>query len=259
MKPIARMTLILALGLGALIVTPIAKAGFVVSHAPAVNPRSLSENISASHPEPVEGWLAPAQSRTLRRAQDASLGFRIGTKLQPASPDRIDQGSNARPDRTLYAKFEIAFDITGTAATNMYFPYDLDTPTGIEPGTGINVDAYLLPPNQADWTNGENSAVFLLSTGAGTWYGSEAGLVPTGSPEWRCRFTPETAGTWQYKVRAQDAAGTAESAIQQFSVIDSSRKGFVRISATDPRFFEFSDGTPFVAPLINVEEGNPFQ
>ena len=79
MKPIARMTLILALGLGALIVAPIAKAGFVVSHAPAVNPGSLSENFSASHPEPVEGWLAPAQSRTLRRAQDAQAVIRIGS------------------------------------------------------------------------------------------------------------------------------------------------------------------------------------
>jgi len=42
-----------------------------------LSPWCLSENTSASHPGSVEGWLVPAQIRTLRQAQDAQLGFRI--------------------------------------------------------------------------------------------------------------------------------------------------------------------------------------
>ena len=88
--------------------------------------------------------------------------------------------------------------------------------------------------------------------------GAEVALAPTGKAEWRCRFTPEIVGTWKYKIRATDAGGISESAVYEFYCIDSDRKGFIRVSPTDSRFFEFSDGTPFVAPLINVEEGNPF-
>jgi hypothetical protein len=39
-------------------------------------------------------------------------------------------------------------------------------------------------------------------------------------------------------------------------VIASRNHGYIRVSPTDPRYFEFSDGTPFVAPLINVEDGH---
>ena len=41
-------------------------------------------------------------------------------------------------------------------------------------------------------------------------------------------------------------------------MIPSDRAGFVRVSETDPQRFAFSDGSPFNAPLINVELGSPF-
>ncbi len=77
-------------------------------------------------------------------------------------------------------------------------------------------------------------------------------------PDWRCRFTPDVVGTWHVKVRATDASGTAESTAESFDCAPSDRKGFIGVSQTDSRFFEFSDGTPFFTPLINVEEGSPF-
>ena len=194
MKPIARITLILALVLAALVMAPVmVKAGLVVSHSPAGNPK-----------------LQPS-------------GPAIGS-IRVQTPGQI----------ALYAKFEIAFDITGTTATNMYFPYDPDTPTGIEPGIGINVDTYLLPPNQGDWTKAKALPCFYYQPVQELGTGSEAGLVPTGSPEWRCRFTPETVGTWQYKVRVQDASGISESASQQFSAFTSNRKGFIRSARPIP-------------------------
>ena len=157
-----------------------------------------------------------------------------------------------------YAKLEVAFDITNTAATNMYFPYDKNPPAGIQPGAGISVNALLLPPGQANWAASKTLPCFYYQPVQDLGSGAEVTLAPTGKAEWRCRFTPETVGQWQYKIRATDAGGTTESAIHEFDCVDSNRKGFIRVSPTDSRFFEFSDGTPFVAPLINVEEGSPF-
>jgi hypothetical protein len=79
-----------------------------------------------------------------------------------------------------------------------------------------------------------------------------------GDAEWRCRFTADVVGTWRYKLQAADAGGSSESQEAQFTCAQSEEKGFVEVSQTDSRFFEFSDGTPFVAPLINVEQGSPF-
>ena len=158
-----------------------------------------------------------------------------------------------------YAKFEAAFDITDTAATNMYFPYDPNPPAGVQPGAGISVDALLLPPGQADWAASKTLPCFYYQPVEELGSGAEVALAPTGKAEWRCRFTPSLVGTWKYKIKATDAGGISESAVYEFYCIDSDRKGFIKVSPTDPRFFEFSDGAPFTAPLINVEEGSPLQ
>ena len=157
-----------------------------------------------------------------------------------------------------FAKFEVAFDVTSATASNPYFPYDPSPPPGITPGAGISVDLRLLPPGQSNWMNSKALPCFYYQPVQELGSVENVALLPTGKAEWRCRFTPEIVGTWQYKIRATDAAGTSESPVHRFGCVSSSRKGFVGISPTDSRFFEFSDGTPFVAPLINVEEGGPF-
>ena len=156
-----------------------------------------------------------------------------------------------------FARFEIAFDLT-TSANNPFFPYDPHPPPGVPIGTGISVDALLLPPGQTNWANGKLLPCFYYQPVQQLGSGTGVALVPTGRTEWRCRFTPDVVGTWQYKIRATDVGGTTESPIYSFGCVNSTRKGFVRVSPTDWRFFEFSDGTPFITPLINIEEGGPF-
>jgi hypothetical protein len=158
----------------------------------------------------------------------------------------------------LYGLFEIGVVITNTTATNPYFPYDEDTPPGVETATGITVDALLLPPEETDWHEARTLPCFYYQPVEEVGSGDHAALLPVGEAEWRCRFTPDTVGTWSYKIQVTDAGGSSESEQGQFTCVQSDRKGFVQVSQTDPRFFEFSDGTPFVTPLVNVEEGNPF-
>jgi hypothetical protein len=150
-----------------------------------------------------------------------------------------------------YAKFEIIFDLTDTSATNPYYPFDASPPPGIEAGTGVTVDALFRAPGETVWQSLPCFYYQPMTEASGE-------LLPSDDPDWRCRFAPDEVGTWQYKIRATDASGTTESITRQFDCAASDRKGFVQVSQRDPRFFEFADGTPFVTPLVNVEQGNPF-
>ncbi|MGD2207475.1 MAG: hypothetical protein PVH17_11925, partial [Anaerolineae bacterium] len=149
-----------------------------------------------------------------------------------------------------YDTFEFSPTITTTAA-NPYFPYDPAPPSGVEPGLGATVDASYLAPGATEWTF---APCF--------WYQPveefNGALLPAGEAEWRCRFAPRVVGQWAYKVRVTDAAGTRETPVSYFDCVASSSKGFVEVSPQDHRFFEFSDGTSFLTPLVNVEQGSPF-
>jgi len=77
----------------------------------------------------------------------------------------------------------------------------------------------------------------------------EEGLYLTGDPVWKVRFAPQQTGTWRHRVRATDASGTVQSAEGAFTVVPSAlphNHGLIRVSPTDPGYFEYSDGTPFI-------------
>lgn len=187
--------------------------------------------------DPSVGW----------KGELSSTGMMIGA-IAVQTPEPIEK----------FSKFEISFDIVNTVASNPYFPYDGSAPAGVENGTGITVDALLLPPGVNDWSQAQILPCFYYQPVEQGGSGANVDLLPKGKAEWRCRFTPQVIGDWQYKVRATDASGTTASQPQLFTCVESARKGFVKVSSTDPRFFEFSDGTPFMTPLINTEQSSPF-
>ena len=140
-----------------------------------------------------------------------------------------------------YEKMEVAFQLA-TVADNVYLPYDL---TPLMGQWGVSVDMLLTDPSGVDKT----TPCFYYQP-------VDNNLLPVGPADWRCRFAPDVIGVWQYHVRAIDRSGSAESATSQFNVTPSASHGFVQVSPTDHRYFDYSDGTPFAAPLVNVEVGN---
>lgn len=70
---------------------------------------------------------------------------------------------------------------------------------------------------------------------------------PSGEPGWRARFTPRTSGHYSAIAVWRQAGQRRESPAATFEGMRSSRRGFVRVSRSDPRFFEFSTGEPFFA------------
>jgi hypothetical protein len=76
-------------------------------------------------------------------------------------------------------------------------------------------------------------------------------LTPLGRPEWRVRITPREEGQYKYSLRIRlrnslaapwDTLDTPE---RSFVCKPSANKGFVRVSKTDARFFEFENGEFF--------------
>lgn len=171
---------------------------------------------------------------------------------------------------TEYAKFEITFSIDNTIATNLQFPYDPAPPPGLSPGVGVTVNGLFLPPGQADWSRAIVQPGFLFQDYQRQQIGGQEWDYPNGNPVWKIRFSPQAPGIWQYLVEAQDAsicaAGVSpclnwtKSAAGSFTVTapDPGNHGFIRVSKTDPRYFEFSDGKAFVPLGYNAAFSNTY-
>jgi len=70
-------------------------------------------------------------------------------------------------------------------------------------------------------------------------------MYPDGQPVWKARFAPREIGDYEALAYVKDRDGEMQSKAVRFKSVPSDRKGFVRVSKRDPRFFEFSEGQPF--------------
>lgn len=81
-------------------------------------------------------------------------------------------------------------------------------------------------------------------------------LYPQAAPYWRIRFAPTATGEFSYTITARDARGETQWGPATFKSVPSRKHGFVRVSAHDPRYFEFDDGSPFFPIGHNIR--SPF-
>ncbi len=70
-------------------------------------------------------------------------------------------------------------------------------------------------------------------------------VIPLGRPGWAVRFAPMQEGEYRYRIRVRDRWGSAEWGPGTLRAGPARSPGFVRVSAHDPRFLEYSDGTFF--------------
>ena len=161
-----------------------------------------------------------------------------GPTIHDFTPNESDYPSSQVPQ---YEKFEITFQVD-TEATNVQLPYYPTPPAGIQPGTGISVDAQFSNDN---WQTVYTQPAFYYQDFADEIKSGQEWYYPTGNYSWKVRFTPNQSGTWQYKIIAQDSSGTTETTPRAFIVVPSTKKGLIRVSQNDPRYFEFDNGTYF--------------
>ncbi len=157
--------------------------------------------------------------------------------------NRNDYPGNQIPK---YDKFEITFKVKNSVAQNFQFPYDASPPPGVDLNNpnyqGITVNAVFSPDN---WQTAYIQPAFYYQEFEDEIHRNMEWFYPTEEFSWKVRFAPDQPGAWQYKLTVQDASGSFESTAQSFTVIDSQNLGFVQVSETDPRYFEFEEGPYF--------------
>ena len=81
-------------------------------------------------------------------------------------------------------------------------------------------------------------------------------FVPQGGPLWCARFTPTVPGKHVYTIMADDGWGDADWGPGVLTATPPRLPGFVKVSARDPRFLEFSNGEAYNPVGHNVR--SPF-
>lgn len=144
-----------------------------------------------------------------------------GIDLKIEGPSRIGR----------YEKIEFVLS-GGGPWTNPFDPSEVEATLEIRTPSGKNV---LLP---AFWHQ-----PYERQSGVGG--RREEWLYPSGPAHFRARYAPSETGPHTARARRRDRRGTAESLPVSFEATASPQRGYVRVSAKDPRFFELDDGTPF--------------
>ncbi|HSF81070.1 MAG TPA: DUF5060 domain-containing protein [Anaerolineales bacterium] len=134
-----------------------------------------------------------------------------------------------------YEKFEITLALEVTYSN----PFDPDD---------LRIDGYFISPNNQIWVQ----PGFYYQDYLVTRDGENETYTPNGSPAWKVRFAPSEIGQYQFYVRVTDNSGTVESSPDTFQAVNSSNPGFVRVSESNSRYFEFSSGEPFFGYGLNI-------
>ncbi len=140
-----------------------------------------------------------------------------------------------------YQKFEVTFQISKTYPADSMLPYyfyDPSDPKGID---GITIDGHFIAPSGRE--------IVVPSFYYQQYSGSGTKLVASNNFSWKLRFAPEETGVYAYYVTITDRNGSTRYpniGVLPLQSVDSTSKGFVRVSSRDPRFLEFSNGESFV-------------
>jgi hypothetical protein len=126
----------------------------------------------------------------------------------------------------LYEKLEITFDLSGTW-DNPFDPAQVDVNAEFHAPDGqqLLVSGFFYQDYRLD-NNGRH--------------------VTVGAPVWKVRFTPVMVGRYSYRVIVRNKGERLITPPGHFSSVSyRANHGFLRISPTNPLYFELDDGTPF--------------
>jgi hypothetical protein len=137
-----------------------------------------------------------------------------------------------------YERTDFTFSLE-TLADNLFFPFDTLMPGNLNTGTGVSVDM--------KFTNGtiiKRQPAFLNMD----FVHENNHLLPDGQFTWTVRMSFRETGTWTSTIIATDAGGTTEIPGPAITVLtDTLNPGYIKVSPTDNRYFEYDNGKLFVA------------
>lgn len=164
-------------------------------------------------------------------------------RFDPHRPQMVTYNLQPTVNQTTvpqYEKFEITWPVQ-RRYTNPYDPQVVDV-TGrfLAPdGTEITVPGFYYQDFERQRTK----------------EGYEA-LIPVGQPCWKVRFAPRQQGRYRYYVSISDAQGQRRCHQAEFvATAPLHPQGYLRVSRSDPHYFEFDNGEYFYPLVINMRDG----
>lgn len=137
----------------------------------------------------------------------------------------------------LYEKYEVTFTLDGKWDN----PFDPDQ---------VSVDARFRTPDGSVLTMPGFFFQDYRRNASGR-------LEKVGDPVWKVRFAPEQPGDYSCQIIARNGGEEVRSPELKFTSVDyKADSGFLRISRTNPLYFEFADGTPFFAVAMDMSQGD---
>ena len=142
-----------------------------------------------------------------------------------------------------YEKFEITFNLGGDWDN----PFDPDQ---------IRVEAdFRMPDGKKVTVPGFFYQEYYLNAGNK--------IEKVGEPVWKVRFTPVFAGKYSFYVKASNRGHEIQTTPAEFECISfDTNHGFIKVSKSNPLYFDFSDGTSFFGigmDRIQADEGGCYQ
>lgn len=147
-----------------------------------------------------------------------------------------------------YERVDFNFNLV-TIADNLYFPYDTISPANLNTGSGVSVNMI--------FTNGTTVKTQPAFLNMNTIRQGNV-LIPDGELKWTVRMAFKEVGTWTSTLVAQDSVGQTVITGPTLTVLpDSLAKGYVKVSATDDRYFEYDNGELFFGMGHGVSVSGP--
>ena len=133
-------------------------------------------------------------------------------------------------------KFEVTFDVPGQWSN----PFDPDV---------VAVDGIFQTPDGKTLVQ----PAFYYQDYERSESGGRERLTAVGKPAWKVRFTPVMAGKYRYRLERTAGGKTSRTEEQTLVCAGQPRgHGFLRVSRSNPYYFQFDDGTPFFAVGENL-------
>jgi hypothetical protein len=137
----------------------------------------------------------------------------------------------------LYEKFEISFFLSGEWDN----PFDPDQ---------VTVDGHFRAPDGKEITVPGFFYQEYRQSGSNH-------PQPVGTPVWKVRFTPGLPGEYRYEIIARNKNREVRSKEGSFISVDyGANRGFIRVSTSNPLYFEYDDGKAFFAVAMDKAGGS---
>ncbi len=193
---------------------------------------------------------APAQ--TLDPQSERVRPIRSRRRAEPAASLRIEDLRQSSVQVGAFETLEISFVLEGGSATVPLWPYDPQAPSGVAGEEGVTAYAIFRHENGGEW----RQPAFLFRPFVHEMRQGRDWIYPREQTRWTVRFSPHLTGRWSFTVHAVERSGSAQTSPETFETTASDHPGFLRVSARDPRYFEYQDGSGFYP--LGMELGEHF-